>query len=378
MKMDHMNDLQAASGLLLAQDVSTEESTGGLTDFDRFLARAATRRAHQEANPARLSGNWVDPDPKAITELPDSRHPIGMLLEESKQTPGHIAKRKYVIRYVCAELSGRARASVTWEDVMAYPWHHVTPDTAREFRRAIRTQYPNRNTRHSFMQTLRSIIGRCRRANLMSLEAAAHVLEQLPTKGARGRARLGRCLSEAEVSALIAASGQGDPFLAARDAAMFAVMATTGMRVSELTGLDLADWDRSQETLELLDTKNGQDRVVPVDERVVEYLEAWMGQRGGLPGPLFTPIPCRAPLPSRLTTKAVQERLAILTQRAGIGRVQTHDFRRTVATTLLRSHDAALVAGLLGHSSLAATLTYDLSGQEQQRSAIATLPLPLV
>jgi integrase len=69
-------------------------------------------------------------------------------------------------------------------------------------------------------------------------------------------------------------------------------------------------------------------------------------------------------------------RLKTLARRAGIGHVQTHDFRRTVATSLLRKHDAAIVAKLLGHSSLAATLTYDLSGQDEQRWAISTLPLP--
>jgi len=375
--MDHMHDYQAAPSLVPGDVSGPREGLGeGLTDLDRFLVRAAERRAEQEANPDRMSGVWADPDPRAVTALPESRHPITMLLDESKQTAGHLAKRKYVIRYVCAALSGKARESVTWEFVMTYPWHHVTPDMARDFRRAIRAQYPNRNTRHAFLQTLRSIIGRCRRANLMSWEAAAQVREQLPTKGSRGRVGHGRCLTADEMSSLIAASAQGEPYLAARDAAMFALMATTGMRVSEVVGLDLADWNRTQETLDLRDTKNGRDRVVPVDSRVVDYLQAWMRQRGALPGPLFTPIPCRAPSPTRLTTKAVQERLGILTQRAGTGHVQTHDFRRTVATTLLRTHDAPLVAGLLGHASLASTLTYDLVGQDQQRSAIATLPLP--
>lgn len=77
-----------------------------------------------------------------------------------------------------------------------------------------------------------------------------------------------------------------------------------------------------------------------------------------------------------MTTKAVQERLGILAQRAQIGLVRTHDFRRTVATTLLRTQDASIVAGLLGHLSLSATLTYDLSGQQEHRRAISTLPLP--
>ena len=375
--MDPMHDQNAASFEALgAPQGASSDPREERSSLDLFLARAALRRAEQEAHPERFTGPWVDPDPAAIKELPESRHPITVFLDESKQTRGHIANRKYSIRHVLAELTHQPRESVTWDDVVSYPWHHVTPDMAREFRLGIYRKYANRHSRHTYIQTLRSILGRCRQANLISMEALVQVWEQLPTRGSRGRARHARCLTPAEVSAVLSATTDSEPFLAARDSAIFALMATTGMRVSEVVGLDLADWDRREATLILRETKNGQDRVVPVDSRVKAYLDAWLTHRGGFPGPLFTPIPGRARAGVHMTTKAVQERLGILAQRAQIGLVHTHDFRRTVATTLLRTQDASIVAGLLGHLSLSATLTYDLSGQQEHRHAISTLPLP--
>lgn len=344
--------------------------------LDRFLARAAERRAQQEAHPERFSGVWVDPDPRAATRLPESRHPITVLLDEAKQSRHHIAHRRLSIRHVLGALTHQPRENLSWDDITAYPWHQITPDMARQFRREICRKYPNRNSQQAFIQTLRSILCRCRRANLMSAEALHQVLEQLPTKNSRSAAQKARCLTGEDLNALMAASAQDKPFLAARDAAMFALMSTTGMRVSEVVGVDLADWDRRKDTLTLRDTKNGRDRVVPVDDRVAAYFKAWLAHRGGIPGPLFTPDPIRKRPTGRLRTHTVHVRLKTLARRAGIGHVQTHDFRRTVATSLLRKHDAAIVAKLLGHSSLAATLTYDLSGQDEQRWAISTLPLP--
>lgn len=377
--MDRMHDQTTAS---TAQGEGPSAPASGdsapASPMQDFLRRAARRRAEQEADPQRFTGSWVDPDPRAITALPESRHPITMFMRELAQTSTGIAKRKTTLRHVLAQLRGDGRADVTWEDVMTYPWHQVTPDMAEAFRSAIYRRYSNRHTRHMYVQALRSIIDRCLRAKLMSLEAAAMVREKLPTKGVRGRAKHARRITPEELAALLAACAEGEPFMAARDGAMFAVFATTGIRVSELTRLELADWDLANEVLVLRETKNGRDHEVPVDPRVRCYLESWLSERGTAPGPLFTRTKGRFGLRAYMSTHAVRERLKLLAKRAGIGKVCTHDFRRTVATTLLRTHDAFIVSRLLGHSSLAATMIYDLSGQEEQRAAVGTLPLPEV
>ena len=343
--------------------------------MQQLLARAAQRKAEQKQAPERMVGAWVDPDPQAITALPSGRHPITRYMKSLAQTKAGIVNRKMTLRHIVAELQSRPRETVTWDDVMAYPWHHVTPDMAREFLEATRRRYANKHTQHMYVSCLRSAIGRCQAARLISVQTEAEILDELPTTGSRGRALHGRRLKPEELEALMKASAQGRPFTAARDSALFALMATTGMRVSEATKLDLADWDQGEDLIILRETKNGHDRLVPVDPRVRKYLAAWLVHRGSDPGPLFTRTPGRCGPDPHLSTYAVLERLKVICTRAGLGTVHTHDFRRTVATTLLRTHDAALVSRLLGHSSLAATMTYDLTSQEEQREAIAVLPL---
>ena len=375
--MDRMHDQAVApAGALAPAQGLTPGTTEALTPLDQFLARAAERRAEQEANPERLGGPWVDPDPKAITALPAKRHPVAVFMRELAQTPAGVAKRKNTLKHILAQLTDKPRHEVTWEDVMAYPWHHVSADMAEDFYQAIHQRYTNGHTRKMYITYLRSVLTRCQRAKLISLESLAEIFEELPVKVVKTRAKHARRLQPEEIAAIIDSCADGSDFMSVRDAAMIALFATTGMRVSELTKLELGDWDQVNQELTLRQTKNGRDRVVPVDARVGKYLEAWLVSRGTDPGPLFTRTQGRKGHYPTLSTHTVRERLRILTGRAELGTVQTHDFRRTVATTLLRTHDAVLTARLLGHASLAATMTYDLSGVDEQRQAVNTLPLP--
>ena len=375
--MDPMHDQTAASlEALGAPQGASSDAVEGRSSLDRFLARAAERRAEQAAHPERVTGPWVEPDPRAITALPERRRPIAVFMRELAQTPTGISKRKTTLRHILAELTDQPRKEVTWEQVQEYPWHHVSADMAEDFYFSIHQQYSNGHTRNKYIAYLRSVIRRCQRAKLMSLESTAEILEQLPMSAVKARAMHARRLWEQEIAALIQACDEGSEFMRARDAGMLAVFATTGPRVSELVKLDLCDWDQTEQCLTLRHTKNGRDRLIPVDERVAKYLDAWLVVRGGEPGPLFTRAEGRKGGSPHLSTHAVRERIKILAARAGLGTVHTHDFRRTVASSLLRTHDASLTARLLGHASLAATMTYDLSNIDEQRAAIRSLPLP--
>jgi len=287
--MDPMYDQTAASFEALdASQGASGAAVEGWSSLDRFLARAAERRAEQAAHPERVTGPWVDPDPEAITALPERRRPIAVLMRELAQTPAGLAKRKTTLRHILAELTDQPRKEVTWEQVQEYPWHHVTADMAEEFYFSIHQQYSNGHTRNMYIAYLRSVIRRCQRAKLMSLESTAEVLEQLPMSSVKARAMHARRLWEQEIAAMLQACNQGSEFMRARDAGMLAVFATTGPRVSELVKLDLADWNQADQYLTLRHTKNGRDRLIPVDERVAKYLDAWLVVRGSEPGPLFT------------------------------------------------------------------------------------------
>lgn len=361
------------------QELEQQQEQEPIDRMSDLLARSAQRRQQQADEPERFTGSWFDPDPAAITRLPAHRHPVTAYIRRTRGSKKSRQNQRYLIRTVLAFLTGTSRRAVAWEDVMAYPWHHVGPDEAQDAYRALVAAYPNLNTRHNLVQMLRSLVTGCRDAKLVSAARHAEVVEELPTTSKRGVSLRRRRITAKELAALMSAAGLDLPIRAARDRAIIAVFATTGIRVSELVALDLEHWNRDEQILVLAMTKNGRPHAVPVDPRTEAYLQAWLDLRGTASGPLFVstaqPRAVRSRL-QRLSTAAVLNRIVVVARRACLGRIGTHDFRRTVASTLLRTTDAALVSRLLGHSSLAATLVYDMATEDEQRHAISTLPLP--
>lgn len=354
------------------------ESPEGVSKVHDLLRRAADRKQQQAEDPSRFHEPWFEPNPMAMAEQPEDRHLMNLFIEES--TPRLRQGRRSQIRKLLSLITGRETEQVSWQDVLDFPWHQFSPDDARGLHHTICVAYPNRNSRGLYIATMRSIMRRCRDAKLISLSRLVEITDELPTPRGRRVAQRRRRLKSHEINALMAVCQRdANVARAARDGAMIAVFMTTGIRVCELVGLDLAHWNRQNQTLLLIDTKNGGDHEVPVDPRTERYLDAWLRHRGEAPGPLFVSLRGRQAKESvmrRMTNASVLGRVQRLAGHAGIGHMATHDFRRTVASSLLRTTDAALVGRLLNHKNLASTLTYDLATEDEQRNAICTLPLP--
>jgi integrase/recombinase XerC len=147
----------------------------------------------------------------------------------------------------------------------------------------------------------------------------------------------------------------------ARDTAVLEILYATGLRVSELAGLDLDDIDRSQQTVRVLG-KGRKERIVPYGGRAASALAAYLDGRGGDAGALF---PNRRG--GRLTVRSLHtivRRSAALT---GITRrVSPHTLRHTFATHLLDAGaDLRMIQELLGHSRLSTTQRYTHVGSDQ-------------
>jgi integrase len=166
----------------------------------------------------------------------------------------------------------------------------------------------------------------------------------------------------------------GSPFARARNSAIVALFRTTGLRVSELVRLDLADWDRREDTLALRDTKNGDPHTVFLHPGTKALLLDWLEVGGDAPGKLFRGV--RAPRDVALRPTSVRSMLASRCGAAGIEPFGTHDFRRTFATEMLRRYDAALVSKLLNHRKLSSVLIYDMSTDDEMRHAVGSIDLP--
>ncbi len=147
----------------------------------------------------------------------------------------------------------------------------------------------------------------------------------------------------------------------ARDIAVLELLYATGLRVSELAGLDLDDLDRTLLTVRVLG-KGRKERIVPYGARAADALAAYLQERGGAAGPLFANR-----RGGRLTVRSLHtivRRSAALT---GITRrVSPHTLRHTFATHLLDAGaDLRMIQELLGHSRLSTTQRYTHVGADQ-------------
>ena len=84
-----------------------------------------------------------------------------------------------------------------------------------------------------------------------------------------------------------------------RDVAILELLYASGLRVSELTGLDLEALDRSERTVRVLG-KGRKERIVPYGGQAARAVEAWLARRGEADGPLFTNAQGR-----RLTVRSI-------------------------------------------------------------------------
>ncbi|KAA0081245.1 tyrosine recombinase XerC [Mycolicibacterium sp. P9-64] len=152
---------------------------------------------------------------------------------------------------------------------------------------------------------------------------------------------------------------QGDP-LAIRDRLIVEMLYATGIRVSELCGLDLDDVDASRRLLRVLGKGNKQ-RTVPFGEPAWRALKSWLAD--GRPalatetsGPALLLGARGKRIDPRQARTVVHQTMAAVDGAPDIG---PHGLRHSAATHLLEGGaDLRVVQELLGHSTLATTQLY--------------------
>jgi len=152
-----------------------------------------------------------------------------------------------------------------------------------------------------------------------------------------------------------------DGTMTERDRAVLELLYATGLRVSELAGLDLEDVDRTQRTVRVMG-KGRKERIVPYGGAAAAALDGYLRRRGADPGPLF--VNRRG---GRLGVRSLFEIVRGGARRAGIARrVGPHTLRHSFATHLLDAGaDLRMIQELLGHSRLSTTQRYTHVGSEQ-------------
>jgi integrase/recombinase XerC len=174
---------------------------------------------------------------------------------------------------------------------------------------------------------------------------------------------LPQVLPEEEIAALVEAPALAKP-LELRDRAFLELLYASGLRVAELTALDVGDLDLDGGVVRVLG-KRRKERVVPFGKKAREALHRWLD--GGRPVLAAGPDHGKAATAlflnyrgGRLSTRSVARRLSRWVLASGLPRhVHPHVLRHCFATHLLSNGaDLRGIQELLGHASLSTTQRY--------------------
>ncbi|HEY4137637.1 MAG TPA: tyrosine-type recombinase/integrase, partial [Casimicrobiaceae bacterium] len=168
--------------------------------------------------------------------------------------------------------------------------------------------------------------------------------------------RLPSALTPDEAVRLVSIPDDDD--LAIRDRAIFELAYSSGLRLSELAGLDVDRVDLASGEVRVFG-KGSKERIVPVGAPAREAIVAWLEARASSTVPdeaaLFVGASGR-----RLSPRSIERRLATWAVKQGLARhVHPHMLRHSFASHVLQSSgDLRAVQEMLGHASIASTQVY--------------------
>jgi integrase/recombinase XerC len=184
------------------------------------------------------------------------------------------------------------------------------------------------------------------------------VLEKNPARAIlspRLEKRVPTCLDETDVSRILEMPGDG--LAALRGRAILELLYATGIRCSELVGLDVAEVDLGARMVRVLG-KGRKERVVPFGTRASDAIQVYLPIRSET-RPSVDALFVNAK-GGRLTDRSVRTLVARRVRAVALARrVSPHTLRHSFATHLLeRGADLRIIQELLGHASLSTTQKY--------------------
>jgi integrase/recombinase XerC len=176
-------------------------------------------------------------------------------------------------------------------------------------------------------------------------------------KPPRSTKKLPSALSPDEAGQLVTIEG-GDDALSVRDRALIELAYSSGLRLSELVGVDVDRVDLDTGEVRVWG-KGAKERIVPVGTAARDAIRAWLSLRGALAAAderaMFVGKTGR-----RITPRTLERRVADWAVKQGLSRhVHPHMLRHSFASHVLQSSgDLRAVQEMLGHASIASTQVY--------------------
>ncbi len=204
------------------------------------------------------------------------------------------------------------------------------------------------------LATLRSFYKFCLRRNYIAANPVATIRTPKQEK------RLPKYLDVGQIQKLLT-TPDDSTLLGARDRAMLETLYSTGVRVSELVGLNIADVDTTGEALKIRG-KGRKERITPIGPTALAAITKYLQMRANDPRnaafdhqPLFVNKHGQ-----RLSTRSVRRKLDKYLIMCGLDpSISPHTLRHTFATHMLNNGaDLRSVQELLGHQSISTTQVY--------------------
>jgi integrase/recombinase XerC len=176
-------------------------------------------------------------------------------------------------------------------------------------------------------------------------------------KPPRSAKKLPSALAPDEAGQLVTIEG-GDDVLSVRDRALIELAYSSGLRLSELVGVDVDRVDLDTGEVRVWG-KGAKERIVPVGAAARDAIRAWLSPRAALAASgekaMFVGTTGK-----RITPRTIQRRLADWAVKQGLSRhVHPHMLRHSFASHVLQSSgDLRAVQEMLGHASIASTQVY--------------------
>lgn len=228
-------------------------------------------------------------------------------------------------------------------------------------------------TRNARLAAIHSLFGY---AALHHPEHAAVIQRVLAIPTVRIQRNIVSWLGQEEADALLAACNQATR-TGRRDHAIFSLAIQTGLRVSELLDLTVADIHTGTGPHVHCVGKGRKERRTPLLPHVVSVLEAWIHEHGGPPeAPLFTTT-----TGTGLSRDAIEQRIRVAVKTATTScpslkgkRISAHTLRHTAAMRLLQAGvDTTVIALWLGHEQISTTNIYVHTDMTMKEEAIAKI-----
>jgi len=265
---------------------------------------------------------------------------LNFLLSEKNASPHTVKNYQIDLRVFFVFLKQKPISEITYLDI-------------RAFLADLKMQGFSKSTMSRKLACVRSFFKFLARENVLTANPASGIATPKRDK------RLPSFLNDDEILKLLEAPSKST-WEERRDKAILETLYSSGLRVSELVGLNHEDLDLGGGLVRIRG-KGKKERIVPVGRMALSAIQTYMHKR--------SPKPCNEPikkplyinrLGSRLTDRSIRRVILKYTKRIALNKeVSPHMLRHSFATHLLdRGADLRSVQELLGHENLSTTQIY--------------------